>query len=142
MSNPLLQTHELPPFSKILPEHIKPAVEEIISDNETVIDALLAEKQSFNWKNLQEVLDKLDDRLSQSWSPVGHMNAVVNSDELRDAYNSCLPILSEYSTRIGQNHELYQAYQSIADSKDFAELDNAQKKVINDTLRDLSLIHI
>ena len=139
MSNPLLQTHELPPFSKILPEHIKPAVEEIISDNETAIDDLLAEKQTFNWKNLQEVLDKLDDRLSQSWSPVGHMNAVVNSDELRDAYNSCLPILSEYTTRVGQNHKLYQAYQSIADSDDFAALDNAQKKIINDTLRDFKL---
>ena len=139
MSNPLLQTHELPPFSKILPEHIKPAVEKIISDNETAIDKLLAEKQTFNWKNLQEVLDKLDDRLSQSWSPVGHMNAVVNSDELRDAYNSCLPILSEYSTRIGQNHQLYQAYQSIADSEAFNALDNAQKKVINDSLRDFKL---
>ena len=139
MSNPLLQTHELPPFSKILPEHIKPAVEEIINDNETAINKLLAEKQTFNWENLQEVLDKLDDRLSQSWSPVGHMNAVVNSDELRDAYNSCLPILSEYSTRIGQNHTLYQAYQSIADSKDFAALDDAQKKIINDSLRDFKL---
>ena len=139
MSNPLLKTHELPPFSKILPEHIKPAVEEIINENETAVDELLATKQEFNWKNLQEVLDKLDDRLSQSWSPVGHMNAVVNSDELRDAYNSCLPILSEYSTRIGQNHKLYQAYQSIADSDEFAVLDSAQKKIINDTLRDFKL---
>ena len=139
MNNPLLETHELPPFSKILPEHIKPAVEKIIKDNETAVDELLAAKQEFNWKNLQEVLDKLDDRLSQSWSPVGHMNAVVNSDKLRDAYNSCLPILSEYSTRIGQNHKLYKAYQSIADSDGFNSLDKAQKKIINDALRDFRL---
>ena len=139
MNNPLLERHELPPFSKILPEHIKPAVEKIIHDNEAAIDELLISKQEFNWKNLQEVLDKLDDRLSQSWSPVGHMNSVVNSDELRDAYNSCLPILSEYSTRIGQNHKLYKAYQFIADSDGFDSLDKAQKKVINDNLRDFKL---
>lgn len=139
MSNPLLETHELPLFSKILPEHIKPAVEKIIQDNEAAIDELLSSQKAFNWSNLQEVLDKLDDRLSQSWSPVGHMNAVVNSDELRDAYNGCLPILSEYSTRIGQNHKLYKAYQSIADSDEFDSLDKAQKKVINDTLRDFKL---
>ena len=139
MNNPLLETHELPPFSKILPSHIKPAVETIIHDNEQAIDQLLTDQKTFNWSNLQEVLDKLDDRLSQSWSPVGHMNAVVNSDELRDAYNGCLPVLSEYSTRIGQNRVLYEAYQSIADSKEFAGLDDGQKKVITDTLRDFKL---
>ena len=139
MTNPLLETHELPPFSTILPEHVKPAVEAIIKENEASIDSLLTENARFNWKNLQEPLDILDDRLSQSWSPVGHMNAVVNSDELRDAYNSCLPLLSEYSTRIGQNKKLYEAFQSIVDSGSFDSLDVAQKKVINDTLRDFKL---
>ncbi len=139
MTNPLLETHELPPFSTILPEHVKPAVEAIIKENEASILSLLQEHKNFNWKNLQEPLDKLDDRLSQAWSPVGHMNAVVNSDELRDAYNSCLPMLSEYSTRIGQNETLFDAFESIANSKDFAALDAAQQKVITDTLRDFRL---
>ena len=139
MTNPLLQSHKLPPFSEIKPDHIKPAVEQIISENEQAIEKLLSEKQSFTWSNLQEVLDKLDDRLSQSWSPVGHMNAVVNSEALRDAYNSCLPILSEYSTRIGQNRALYEAYQSLADSEEFKTLNSAQQKVIRDNLRDFKL---
>ena len=139
MTNPLLETHELPPFSAILPEHVKPAIEAIIEENEASIEALLSSETQFNWSNLQEPLDKLDDRLSQAWSPVGHMNAVVNNDELRDAYNSCLPLLAEYSTRIGQNKTLYNAYQSIADSETFAGLDNAQKKVVTDTLRDFKL---
>ena len=139
MTNPLLETHELPPFSTILPEHVKPAVEAIIKENEESIESLLNSEALFTWANLQEPLDKLDDRFSQAWSPVGHMNAVVNSDELRDAYNSCLPILSEYSTRIGQNRKLYDAYQSIADSETFSSLDSAQKKVITDNLRDFKL---
>ncbi|OED41513.1 oligopeptidase A [Endozoicomonas sp. (ex Bugula neritina AB1)] len=139
MTNPLLETHELPPFSVIQPEHVKLAVEAIIKENEASIDALLDSNEPFTWRNLQEPLDKLDDRFSQAWSPVSHMNAVVNSDALRDAYNSCLPILSEYSTRLGQNRKLYDAYQSIADSEAFADLDNAQKKVIIDTLRDFKL---
>ena len=139
MTNPLLEQYELPPFSKIRPEQVKPAVEQIISESESAIEKLLNDNSSFSWESLQEPMDSLGDRLSQSWSPVGHMNAVVNSDELRDAYNSCLPLLSEYSTRIGQNRKLYQAYLSLSESDDFADLDKAQQKVIKDNLRDFKL---
>ncbi len=139
MNNPLLESHELPPFSRILPEHIKPAVEAIIGDNEKAVAALLDSGKGTDWASLQEPLDALDDRLSQAWSPVGHMNAVVNSDALRTAYNGCLPLLSEYSTRLGQNRQLFEAYQSLADSAAFHRLDSAQQKVINDTLRDFRL---
>lgn len=139
MTNPLLQTHELPPFSRIRPGHVQPAVEAIIKENEEAIEALLRTDSGFSWATLQEPMDTLGDRLSQAWSPVGHMNAVVNSDELRDAYNSCLPILSEFSTRIGQNHGLYEAYRQILGSEEFASLDKAQQKVIRDNLRDFKL---
>ncbi len=139
MNNPLLEPSELPPFSKILPEHIKPAIESIIDDNEKAVAALLASAADTEWSALQEPLDQLDDRLGQAWSPVGHMNAVVNSEALRDAYNGCLPLLSEYSTRLGQNRQLFEAYQSLADSEAFNKLDSAQRKVINDNLRDFRL---
>ena len=140
MSNPLLDTCELPPFAKIKPEHVKPAVESIIAESEQAVDALLAEKsQAFSWNTLQEPMDTLGDKLNQAWSPVGHMNAVVNTDELRDAYNACLPLLSEYSTRLGQNQDLYQAYLTLSESAEFETLDKAQKKVITDNLRDFKL---
>ena len=139
MNNPLLESHELPPFSHILPEHIKPAIEAIVADNEQAVAELLASGKGTGWVSLQEPLDALDDRLSQAWSPVGHMNAVVNSDALRAAYNGCLPLLSEYSTRLGQNRQLFEAYQTLADSPEFHKLDSAQQKVINDTLRDFRL---
>lgn len=139
MNNPLLESSELPTFSKILPEHIKPAIESIIGDNEKAVAALLASDNGKGWGSLQEPLDQLDDRLGQAWSPVGHINAVVNSEALREAYNGCLPLLSEYSTRLGQNRQLFEAYQSLAESKEFQKLDGAQQKVINDNLRDFRL---
>ena len=139
MNNPLLKSNELPPFSHILPEHVRPAIESIVADNEQAIAALLASGRGKDWTSLQEPLDALDDRLSQAWSPVGHMNAVVNSEDLRAVYNDCLPLLSEYSTRIGQNRQLFDAYQALADSAEFGQLDSAQQKVINDTLRDFRL---
>ncbi|MFK0571637.1 oligopeptidase A [Endozoicomonas sp.] len=138
-NNPLLESSELPPFSRILPEHVKPAIESIIEDNEKAVAALLASGNGKGWASLQEPLDQLDDRLGQAWSPVGHMNAVVNSEALREAYNGCLPLLSEYATRIGQNRQLFEAYQSLADSDEFQKLDSAQQKVINDNLRDFRL---
>ncbi len=139
MNNPLLKSNELPPFSHILPEHVRPAIESIVADNEQAIAALLASGRGKDWTSLQEPLDALDDRLSQAWSPVGHMNAVVNSEDLRAVYNDCLPLLSEYSTRIGQNRQLFDAYQALADSAEFGQLNSAQQKVINDTLRDFRL---
>ena len=139
MNNPLLKSNELPPFSHILPEHVRPAIESIVADNEQAIAALLASGRGRDWTSLQEPLDALDDRLSQAWSPVGHMNAVVNSEDLRAVYNDCLPLLSQYSTRIGQNRQLFDAYQALADSAEFGQLNSAQQKVINDTLRDFRL---
>ncbi|USE36658.1 oligopeptidase A [Endozoicomonas sp. SCSIO W0465] len=139
MNNPLLEPSELPPFSKIRPEHIKPAIESIIADNEKAVATLLSSGKGSDWTSLQEPLDQLDDRLGQAWSPVGHMNAVVNSEALREAYNGCLPLLSEYATRLGQNRQLFVAYQSLADSEAFNQLDSAQQKVINDNLRDFRL---
>jgi oligopeptidase A len=81
----------------------------------------------------------MNDRLNRVWSPVSHLNAVMNAEALRAAYNACLPRLSEYSTEIGQNERPYQAYQSIAKGPEYTHLDAAQRKVIEDALRDFRL---
>ncbi|WP_263081456.1 oligopeptidase A [Endozoicomonas sp. Mp262] len=139
MNNPLLDPTELPPFSRIKPEHVKPAIEQIIRDNESFVDGLLQDNKEFSWDTLQLPLDTINDKLSKAWSPVGHMNAVVNSEDLREAYNACLPLLSEYSTKLGQNRALFEAYQQLSNSDAFGTLDAAQKKVIRDQLRDFRL---
>ena len=139
MTNPLLRQSELPAFSQIKPEHVKPAVEKAIQDCKDTIAQVLKNNQVFTWQTLVESLDEVDDVLGKLWSPVSHMNSVVNSEELREAYESCLPLLSEYGTFVGQHQGLYQAYLQLAESEEYQTLNIAQKKVIDNALRDFKL---
>ncbi|WP_286264029.1 oligopeptidase A [Thalassotalea atypica] len=139
MSNPLLQQHALPLFSQIKPEHVKPAVEKAINDCKQAIEKVLNENTVYTWSNLVAPIDDVDDVLGKLWSPVSHMNSVVNSDELRDAHESCLPLLSEYGTYVGQHEGLYNAYKQLSESEHYHTLDTAQKKVIDNAMRDFKL---
>lgn len=139
MSNPLLTFTDLPPFSQIKPEHVKPAVEQVIEACRNKIEQVLEGNTSPSWDNLVAPIEEVDDRLSRIWSPVSHMNSVVNSDELRDAYESCLPALSEYGTWVGQHKGLFEAYKAIKASEAFSTLNRAQQKTITDALRDFEL---
>ena len=139
MSNPLLTLSGLPPFSAILPRHVEPAVDQVLSDNRAVIARLLEGGPPYTWANLVAPLEEIADRLRRVWSPVGHLNAVVNSPELRAAYNACLPKLSDYATELGHNERLYRAYRDIREGADWATLDTAQKKIIDNALRDFRL---
>ncbi len=136
MQNPLLNLDRLPAFSSILPEHVEPAIDQILADNRAQIEILLRGGNGYTWGNLVEPLDALEDRLSRAWSPVSHMNSVVNSDELRSAYNACLPKLSDYATELGHNEALFRAYQDVARQPD---LDQAQRKLLDNALRDFHL---
>ncbi|MDP5206250.1 oligopeptidase A, partial [Alishewanella sp. SMS9] len=92
-----------------------------------------------SWHSLITELEQDSDRLGKLWSPVSHLNSVANSPELREAYESCLPLLSEFSTWLGQHEGLYQKYQQLHDSAEFAQLTAAQQKVITNALRDFKL---
>ncbi len=137
MTNPLLDMQELPAFSKIKPEHVEPAIDELLAFNRKKFNELLEQHPAPTWQSVIEPIEELDDRLSRAWSPVSHMNSVVNSDELREAYNACLPKLSEYSTEMGQNEKLYQAYKYVAEND--SQLNAVQKKVLENALRDFHL---
>lgn len=139
MSNPLLTFTDLPPFSQIKPEHVKPAVEQVIEECRNKIEQVLEGNTSPSWDNLVAPIEEVDDRLGRIWSPVSHMNSVMNSDELRDAYESCLPVLSEYGTWVGQHKGLFEAYKVIKASEAFSALNQAQQKTITDALRDFEL---
>ncbi|MEW7982194.1 MAG: oligopeptidase A [gamma proteobacterium symbiont of Phacoides pectinatus] len=137
MENPLLNPEGLPAFSQILPEHVEPAIDRLLTESRSLTERLLDQEQPFTWDNLVEPLDLMDDRISRAWSPVSHMNSVVNSDALRDAYNACLPKLSDYATEMGQNERLFQAYQTLAGSA--ADLSPQQRRVLDNALRDFHL---
>jgi oligopeptidase A len=139
MNNPLLANSTLPMFSQIKPEHIVPAIDQLLDEARSSVEQHLQATQHYTWQNLVEPLEDVDDKLNKAWSPVSHMNSVVNSDELRDAYNACLPKLSAYSTEMGQNEGLFKAYRFIAENDEFATLDIAQQKIIRNALRDFKL---
>ncbi|WP_318439627.1 oligopeptidase A [Photobacterium leiognathi] len=139
MSNPLLTMTDLPPFAHIKPEHIKPAVEKAIADCRENVESVLMEMAEPTWETICAPLAETDDRLSRIWSPVGHLNGVKNSSELREAYESCLPLLSDYSTWLGQHKGLYEAYKALKANDKFAELSKAQQKSIKDALKEFEL---
>ena len=139
MDNPLLELSGLPQFSKIRPEHVEPAVDFLLQRNRERLQQILDANDHYTWDNLVQPLEDNEEALSRAWSPVSHLNSVVNSDALREAYNACLPKLSEYATEMGQHAPLFQAFRSIAESAEYDRLDSAQKKVIDNTLRDFRL---
>jgi len=142
MTNPLLEEHLLPPFSTINTDHMTPAVSARIDHVFAVLKqqlALLEQGESPTWDNLVAPLEEAYDLLSQSWSPISHLNGVCNNDALRDVYNQCLQQLTEFSTTIDQHFPLYTAYNALANSAYFQQLDTAQQKVVNDALADFRL---
>jgi oligopeptidase A len=135
--NPLLQHSPLPRFDAIRPEHIEPAITQLIAQQRASVAKIEAiERPTF--KTVVEPLEELHHHLSRVWSPVGHLNAVVNSEALRAAYNACLPWLSDYHTDLAQSEPLYRAYSYIAEHE-AASLDPVQRQVIGHALRDFRL---
>jgi len=138
LNNPLLEPGDLPAFSEISPPMIKPAIETLIAQNRATVAALTALPQH-DWDSLIKPLELINDRLDKAWSPVRHLNSVKSSPELREAYNACLPLLSEYSTEISQNRDLYRAYREIEASAEFAAFEPARRKTVTDALRHFRL---
>lgn len=139
MTNPLLNQTDLPLFSQIKPEHVEPAIDELLANARKVVAECLATNDVYTWENLVEPIESAEDRLNKAWSPVSHLNAVMNNDALREAYNACLPKLSDYATEMGQNEKLFHAYESIVSRETFNDLSKAQQKVITNALRDFKL---
>ena len=134
--------NSLPQFAAIKPADIEPTLRVMLLDHRQKLQALLAQAQPFTWNNLMQPLEIMDDKLNQYWSPIAHLHAVMESDELREAYNQSLPLLTEYHTEVAQNESLYQAIESLANSTGFSQLDPAQKKIIENDLRDFRLAGI
>jgi oligopeptidase A len=131
-------TQALPVFSQIEPSQIKARLEQLIAACTADIEAVVKEPNP-SWQSLIVALEENSDELGKFWSPVSHLNSVKNSPELREAYESCLPLLSDFSTYVGQHEGLYQAYLKLSQSAEYATLTTAQQKVIQNALRDFKL---
>lgn len=136
--NSLLNPPALPVFSTLTPEAVEPAIDELLSHYRQRISELAVQAQP-TWASLAQPLEALDDRLNAAWSPVSQINAVMSSDAWRAAYNACVPKLSAFATEVGQNEDLFSAWQSLRQSDEFATLSVAQQRAIDNALRDFRL---
>ena len=138
MSNLLSSFTGLPPFSAIEPAMVLPAVEQALGACRQNIESAVA-TTPVSWQSLISNTEETSDHLSRLWSPVSHLNSVLSSAELREAYESCLPLLSDFSTWVGQHEGLYQAYLALSQGAEYQHLTSAQQKVIQNALRDFKL---
>ncbi len=139
MTNPLFNLKPLPKFSEVKPEHVLPALDEILKENREQIAKMLEQGTHWTWDNLMHVLEEIDDRLSQMWSVINHLAAVCSTEELRKVYDAALPKLSEYSTEMGQHIGLYTAIKSLTEENRFNKLNHAQQRVLENEMRDFRL---
>lgn len=137
-ANPLLDLTQLPRFSAILPEHAGPALDQVLAENRRALERLLA-GGPYTWENFAQPVEDMRERLVRLWSPVAHLHSVMDSEALRVAYNAGLPKITDYFTGLAQDERLYAAYKSIAAGAEFSRLTQAQKKIVENTLRDFRL---
>ena len=138
VANPLLDFSGLPRFEAIRPEHVAPALDVLLAEAEAAVSAA-EQVQPVTWQTFVTPLDDATERLWRAWGLVGHLQGVVNTPELREAYNSNLPRVTRFASVLGQNLALYRQYQALAASPEAAHFDEAQRKVLDNTLRDFRL---
>ncbi len=137
--NPLLDFSGLPQFEKIRPEHVAPAIEQLLSECRSLIARLIADREQPTWDNFVLPMEDAHERLARAWGPVGHLNAVMNSPELRTAYNATLPVITQYYAELGQNMALFEKFKALKHSPGFESLSAARRKIIDNELRDFRL---
>ncbi|MFT5063276.1 MAG: oligopeptidase A [Gammaproteobacteria bacterium] len=135
--NPLLDTSALPAFAHIDISSVESALDSALEESRQIVEKL--SKGPASWEALVKPLEEADEHLSRVWSPVGHLSSVMDSEEIRAAYNACLPKLSEYSTEIGQNQNLFSAFKALRSSDEFEQLDTPQQRLVTNALRDFEL---
>ncbi len=137
--NPLLDFSGLPRYTEVRTEHVTLAVEQLLAESRALVARLLADTNAPTWDNFMQPLDDANERLSRAWGQVGHLNAVMNSAELREVYNANLPKVTQYYAGLGQNLDLFNKVKAIRGGAEFAGLSAARQKIIENELRDFRL---
>src|SRR5688572_9226452 len=128
--NPLLDFSGLPRFTDFKPGLITPAVEALIAENRALIERVVAPGVPATWRDFAQPLEDANERLRRAWGVAGHLNAVMNSPELREAYNSNLPKVTQYYTELGQHEGLHAKFKALRSGPGFEALAPAQKKIV------------
>jgi len=139
IDNPLLDFRGLPRFDVIRPQHVSPAMQNLIESARATIEAIVADAGPATWDSVAEPLAGALDRIDRAWGAVHHLNAVVSNAEWRDAYHDALPAVTAFFTDLGQDVRLYARYRELAAAPSFATLDAARRRVVTNELRDFRL---
>jgi oligopeptidase A len=137
--NPLLDFSGLPRFEAFKPEYVTPALDALLAENRAVIAALVADSATPAWANFVAPLEDASEKLNRAWGQVGHLNAVMNSAELREVYNANLPKITQYYTELSQNQGLFEKFKRLKATPGFANLNDAQRTIVEHELRDFRL---
>ncbi|HXN15368.1 MAG TPA: M3 family metallopeptidase [Usitatibacter sp.] len=139
MSNPLLDFSGLPRFAAIRPDHIEPAIDQLIGEGRIAIERLAAFDKPPTWENFVEPLDDANERLARAWAQANHLNAVMNSPQLREAYNATLPKVTQFFSEQGQDERLHAGFKSLRAASAFEGLPRARRRHVENELRDFRL---
>lgn len=137
--NPLLDFSDLPRFADIRAEHVGPAIAALLEENRAVIAGLEKNTDPVTWDQFVEPLENATEKLGRAWSIVGHLNAVVDTPEMRAAYNENQPAITEFWTELGQNLALFAGYKALQQAPGFVSLPQARKTIIQNAIRDFRL---
>ncbi len=137
--NPLLDFSGLPRFSELKPGHVAPALDQLLAESRAVISNISTGQVPASWDAFVRPLEDSTERLSRAWGQVEHLHAVLDSPELRTAYNAGLPRITQFWTELGQNQALFDKYRGLRASREFKALVPARKKLIENSLRDFRL---
>ncbi|UMR30870.1 M3 family metallopeptidase [Massilia sp. MB5] len=139
LNNPLLDFSGLPRFDAITPEHVTPAVKHLLELNRAAVARLEAPGEQVTWENFVAPLENATEQLGRAWGIVSHLNNVVDTPELRAAYNDNLPKVTEFWTALAQNEALFAKYKAIKASPAFAGLSPARQRIIENAIRDFRM---
>jgi len=137
--NPLLDFSGLPRFAEVKPEHVNAAIEHLLSLNRCLVEKIVADESATTWATFVAPLEDANEQLSRAWSQVSHLNAVVNSPELRAAYNENLPKVTEFYADLSQNLKLFEKFKALKAAPEFVQLSAPQKKIVENEIRDFRL---
>ena len=135
--NPLLDFSGLPRFGELKPDHITPAVDQLLAEGRSTVERVTA--SPVTWDAFVAPVEDANERIARAWGQVAHLHAVLDSPELREAYNANLPKVTQYWTELGQNQALFEKYKQLAASTSFATLSPARKRIVENALRDFRL---
>jgi oligopeptidase A len=138
-ANPLLDFSGLPRFGEIAPGHVQPAVDALLSDVRATVERVATTAAAPTWEEFVVPLAAAQDRLDRAWGQVAHLNAVVNTPALREAYNASLPRVTALHTDIGQDERLFAGLRALFARPDFGHLESGQRQLIENDLRDFRL---